>query len=462
MPRRNVLRTQARQMIHDVMTFFKNEALEGLQYDIKAAQRRTAAATGVSLRTVQSIARAASVPGASLHEVFRTPGKKRAGRKKVTAINSSQRGVIKRCIHNFHNTENELPTVNRLSRKLKQTLNFQGSSSSLRRILKELGFKWRRTEDKRQVLIEHSHIRLKRIEYLQALTLYREEGRPVVFVDASFLETQTKSDDAKGPNKNRNRDRVVIVHAATDEGFLPKTLLMFKSGWKNDDNRYYDKWLRTKLMPNLAENAVVVVGKNPYFYKLEEALPTSTSKRSEMETWLIEKRIPFNPGTLKPQLYKTVCAYKDCFKKYKIDGILAEKNHPVLRFPAYHPELNPLEMAWTAIKSYVDEKHGAKNVETVKKVVQHKVNAMAEEFRAICQQIKNTEIKYRQNDVVIDQLTDEVTVHVSDNESDCETDDSTSSAEQDDDSSSDEELVPKDEAVYMQYDVCPDAIIITS
>ncbi|KOB70672.1 putative dde superfamily endonuclease [Operophtera brumata] len=462
MPRRNiVLRSQARQMVHDVLTYMKNEAQEGLQFDIKAAQKRTAAATGVSIRTVQSIARAANVPGASMHEVFRTPGKKRTGRKKVTAMDSFQQGVIKRCIHKFHSTENELPTVDRLLRKLKQKVNFQGSSSSLRRILKELGFKWRRTEDKRQVLIEHSHIRLKRIEYLQNITKYREEGRPVVFTDASYVDTQTKSDEtSKGPKKNRKGDRVIIVHAVTESGFLPNTLLMFKAGTKTDDNRHYDKWFRTKLIPNLPENTVVVVGKAPYFNKLEETVPSSTSKRFEMETWLFEKGIPFNPNTLKPQLYKIVCAYKDCFKKYKIDSVLSEKNHPVIRFPSFHLDLNPLEMAWTAIKGYVAEKNGAKTIVTVKQVVQQKVKAMNEEFSAFCRQIKDIEEEYIQNDMVIDQLTDDVTVHVSDNESDDQTDeDSGSDDEQNDDSSSDEELVSKKEAVFIQCNVSPEAIL---
>lgn len=452
MPSRNVVRSQARQMIHDVMTFMKKEALEGLQYDIKAAQKRTAAATGVSLRFVQSIARAANAPGASLHEVFRTPGRKRTGKKKVTALDSGQRGIIKRCIHNFHLTERGLPTVDRLTRKLKHLVNFQGSTTSLRRILKQLGFKWRRIEDKRQVLIEHSHIRLKRIEYLQVITPLRDEGRPVVYADASFVETQTKSaDGTSGPWKH-TKDRVVFIHAATDKGFLPNTLLIFKATTRTDDSKQFERWLRSQLIPSLPKNAVVVVGKAPCFNKLEEAVPTSTSKRCEMETWLSEKGIPFNPDTLKLQLYKTICAYKDCYKKFKIDKVLAEKNHPVVRFPDYHPELNPLEMAWHEIKNYVTQNNRAKNVESVKAAVNHTVTQMREEFMTICKEIKTIEKEYNQNDLVIDQLTDEVTVHVSDNESDFDSDDSGSDAAQDEDSSSEEE------SVFIECDVSSEEI----
>lgn len=172
-------------MIHDVLTFMKNEAKEGLQFDLKAAQKRTSAATGVSIRTIQTIARNAST-GANLHQAFRTPGKRRTGKKKVTGLDASTQGVIKRTIHKFHITEKELPSLDKLLKKLKQNINFQGSTSSLRRVLHEMGFKWRRTEDKRQVLLEHSHIRLKRIEYLQHMAGYRAEGRPVVFTDVTY------------------------------------------------------------------------------------------------------------------------------------------------------------------------------------------------------------------------------------------------------------------------------------
>ncbi|KOB70671.1 Uncharacterized protein OBRU01_14843 [Operophtera brumata] len=456
MPRRNVLRSQARQMVHDVLTFMKNEAQEGLQFDLKAVQKRTAAATGISERTVRRIAVVANVPGASMHEVFRTPGKKRAGKKKVTAISSSNLGVIKRCIHNFHNTEKELPTVKLLLRKLKQEVNFQGQDSSMRRILNDLGFKWKKTEDNRKVLIEHANIRQKRIEYLQAITKYRAEGRPAVFVDASYVDTtRTTEGTAKGSKKG---ERVMIVHAASDAGFLPNALLMFKAGTKSDDNKNYDKWLRTQLIPNLPENAVVVVSKAPYFNKSEDAAPTSTSKRFIMESWLLEKGIPYYSTMLKPQLYKLICTYKCGFKQYKIDGILNENNHPVMRLPPYHPDLNPLEMVWAALKDYVAGKT-ARSVEAAKQLVHQKIIEINDEVSVLCKKTKSTEEEYSQSDVVIDTLTDEITIHVSDNESDDETDeDSGSEDEPNDDSSSDEEVTSK-EAEFMEVNISPEAIL---
>lgn len=37
-------------------------------------------------------------------------------------------------------------------------------------------------------------------------------------------------------------------------------------------------------------------------------------------------------------------------KNYKIDEILKENGHIVLRLPPYHPELNPIELEWRYVK----------------------------------------------------------------------------------------------------------------
>ncbi|CAB3240711.1 unnamed protein product [Arctia plantaginis] len=152
--------------------------------DIDKVYLRVANATGVSQRTVQRIATEGNISG--LLSVFRTPGKKRSRSKPITDIDHFNQGVIKRCIHNFHKTEKEMPTINKLLAKLKRDINFRGAKTSLKTIVKNLGFKWRKTETNRMVPIEKTEIRLKRILYLKAMKKYRDEGRPIVFPDESY------------------------------------------------------------------------------------------------------------------------------------------------------------------------------------------------------------------------------------------------------------------------------------
>jgi transposase len=46
----------------------------------------------------------------------------------------------------------------------------------------------------------------------------------------------------------------------------------------------------------------------------------------------------------KPELYSVIKVRKPRFKTFKIDALLAEHGHSVLRLPPYHPDFNPNEM----------------------------------------------------------------------------------------------------------------------
>ncbi|CAH1381646.1 unnamed protein product, partial [Tenebrio molitor] len=66
---------------------------------------------------------------------------------------------------------------------------FSGSESTLLRLIKELGFKWHKTEDNRKVLMESYDIRLLRIKYLKQILKYRDEGRLIFYTDESYVHT---------------------------------------------------------------------------------------------------------------------------------------------------------------------------------------------------------------------------------------------------------------------------------
>ncbi|CAK1591467.1 unnamed protein product, partial [Parnassius mnemosyne] len=392
-------------MVYNVVQFMKKESEDGVQIPLKLVQKRAAAATGVSLRTVQRIA--ATANESEMLAVFRTPGKKRKGVKRVTNIDSFDQGVIKRCVHNFHVTEKELPTLKQLQRKLKDDINFNGSVTSLGRILKQLGFQWKNTQNERKVLIEQSNIRLQRIEYLHSITKYRSEGRPIIYTDESYVDSSHSMSKAWGDGsqmgvkkKISKGQKVVIVHAGSEVGFVPNALLMFKAGTKtgdyHDNMNYenYEKWIKNQLVPNLPANSVVVVD-NAYHNKQEDPAPTSNSRKADMQSWLREKNIEFEETMLKPQLYKLIAKNKERFKKFNIDKILKENNHLVLRLPPYHPDLNPIEMAWAAIKQYVAKKNVNRNVNSVMELVQQKVNEMGEnEWGALCRKVIKIEEEY--------------------------------------------------------------------
>ncbi|XP_072940847.1 uncharacterized protein [Epargyreus clarus] len=436
MPKRNaVLHRQTRKMIYNVSRFMQTEADGGIKININHVQKRVAAATGVSTRTVRRIN--AEANNAELLVVFRTPGKKRSG-KKNTNINSFDESAIKRCVHNFHNTEKKLPTVGSLLRKLQDEFNFQGSPTSLRRILKRLGFQWKKTADNRKIVIEQSNIRLKRIEFLLQIARYRGEGRPIIYTDESYVESPQLGPKEGIKKKKSKGQRVIIVHAGSRAGFVPNALLLFKAGTKSGDYQdkmnfqNYEKWLKTQLIPNLPPRSVVVVDNASYHNKKEDHCPASNGLKSDMQAWLREKGISFSPEMLKPQLYKLILLNKEKNIKFNMDHMLEEYGHTVLRLPPYHSDLNPIEMAWLAIKGYVANKNINWNINKVMDLIREKCDMMGEpEWMELCAKVESIEDEYRTSDHVIDALTDEIIIRVSENESESETEEETESSEDD-------------------------------
>jgi transposase len=421
------LNDQAREIIYYVHCFMKNEAENGVS-NLKQVQKRTAKATNTCVATVRRIVREGERNGE-----FKTPGKKRPREKPMTDLDNFDQGVIKRCILNFYSTEQVLPTVEKLRQKLQNDINYQGSEGSLRRIIKKLGFKWQRTENNKLMLVEVSNIRSNRIDYLQMVTQYRQEGRPIVYTDETFIvlsHTTTKiwSDGtAKGIKKPVSKaKRVAIFHAGSDAGLISNALLTAEADvdtGKCHDDMNFEKWLRTRLVPNLPNNSVVVVNVALLNNKQSEPVPVSTN-RSEMQAWLTAKDISYTEDMINSQLYSLIRAHVDQSKKFNIYNILAEHNHDILWLPSFQPDLNPIEMAGAAIKGYVTSQNVDWSFKDMTFLVKEKVDLMtASHWSDLCQKVKHIEQEYKKSDLVFDKMTQEFAICTDDEDSESEEDD---------------------------------------
>ena len=185
--------------------------------------------------------------------------------------------VVRRTVNDYYIVEKERPTLKKIHEKLKQSIEFKGSQSTLRTILKRMGFRWKKTKNNRQILMENHDIRAKRLQYLREIKKYRNEGRSIIYMDETYIHSSHTSsygwsdDTIQGLLSPMSKGkRLIIVHAGGEQGFVPNAYIRFKShqttGDYHSDMNYanYEKWLKERLIPNLPQNSVIVIDNAPY------------------------------------------------------------------------------------------------------------------------------------------------------------------------------------------------------
>jgi transposase len=201
------------------------------------------------------------------------------------------------------------------------------------------------------------------------------------------------------------------VHAGSSNGFIPNALLKFKSGTKSGDYHHeinfdnYERWLKTKLIPNLPPNSVLLVDNAAYHNVQLNPAPTSSSRKSAMIDWLSHRGIPFIDRMCKPELHSLIKFRKLRFKTFKIDALLAEHGHSTLRLPPYHPDRNPIELIWASIKEYVARKNVSFRLDDAIKLTEENFNiVLKEEWSSRCSNARQCEQNYLRLEPIIDNI----------------------------------------------------------
>jgi hypothetical protein len=174
--------------------FMKKEALEAkgqvskhYRKQLLKVQKRVQEATKVSERTIGRI-----LGEQKKNEAQGTPlsshGKTHKVPKRMADIDDFDKCIIRLTIHEFYVQEKMSPTISELFPKLRDRINFNGGSTSLRNIVKELGFLRKKTRNNRVVLIEKHDLRCMRVSYLTALNKYRED-HPIVYEDETYVHS---------------------------------------------------------------------------------------------------------------------------------------------------------------------------------------------------------------------------------------------------------------------------------
>ncbi|KAJ3654370.1 hypothetical protein Zmor_013562 [Zophobas morio] len=302
-----------------------------------------------------------------------------------------------------------------------------------------MGFRWKKTSDNRKALVESYDIRLKRIEFVRKITQYRQEGRTIVYEDETYIHsshTQSKDwvDDKNLSLKKpiSKGQRLIIVHAGYESGFIENGLLIFKSESKSGDyhndmnSANFEKWIRNQLLPNLPPRSVLVLDNASYHNVRNTKDPISASRKADMIAFLRQNKIPHNPQETKPELYNLVKLYKTKSPDYRFDKLLKEHGHDILRLPPYSPEFNPIENIWGVVKNWVATNNTTFKLNDVERLVRKKIAELSPEiWRKTCEKVLKIETDFIQKQHVFDAALESLsfTVHTGSLDEDCDSSD---------------------------------------
>ncbi|XP_042901192.2 uncharacterized protein [Parasteatoda tepidariorum] len=273
-----ILKSQARKVVHNVFEFFANEAKEkALKLPLHQPSDRACLATGVSDFTLRKIKREVSCLGEE--GVLRTPGKNRKKKSGGLAhLDDFDKCVIRQTIQEFYIRGKKVPSLRKLIPVLRERINFEFEKDSLRKVLYSLNFRWKRCTPQRKLLIERPNIVFWRNKFLREIREHRRMQRQLVYLDETWVDSnltfqkcwQDENNNIGAISNVSSKNRLIVVHAGTSSGFIPGALLAYKASSQSGDYHgqmnfeNFRKWLIEKLLPNLQPNSVVVMDNAPY------------------------------------------------------------------------------------------------------------------------------------------------------------------------------------------------------
>jgi len=430
---RRVSHSDEKRIIYKVIQFCDEEKEKGLVIPLQRATARAAKAVGKSECTIKNIRRDFKNANKIGAKVI-TPRKIRAPRKRIS-FDEFDKCVVRRKFLEFYEQKKEIPTLRKLFVYVKRELHFQGERETFRKIVKDLGFRFKKCKDKRQILTEREDIVARRAQYLRALRA-NEMGpkKPLVYTDETWIHTHYtlkkcwQHDDFPGVLVNSSTgQRAIVVHAGDAMGFVEGAELIYDSRSKSQDfhddmnSTNYRRWLEEKLIPNLPAGSIVVIDNAPYHTVQENKSPTTSSRKSDIIDWLTRNNIQFDSGLTRNELLRIVKQSKPK-PIYTVDRILRERGFQVLRLPPYSCDLNPIELIWNLLKQKIAA-HNVSSVplSTLKEMTRNDIREITQEdWVKACNKVKKIEDDYWRRDALMEEAIDNLIINVGFDSSDDE------------------------------------------
>lgn len=382
--------------------------------------------SGIGQRTIQTTLSEYKKQG-----TVSSPNKKKTRPTILQKIDDFDKNVIRQKIHNFWRNR-EVPTIEKILTSINEDEKLPNMKrTSFQKVLKDLQFEYVK-KGRNSVLLEREDLITWRRNYLDKIRHYRTQNRPIYFLDETWInagETHSRtcvattvksSRDAflRGPTTGQKEPsgkgkRLIVLHIGSTDGFVPGGLLCIES--KTNSTNYDDEingdtfynWF-VQILPMLKENAVIVMDNTSYHSVKKCKIPTMSSKKQEMIDWIESKGEIVTYPIVKNDLIKKIRKLKKQYDKYVIDEYAKDNNKLVLRLPPYHCELNPIELAWASVKSYVRTHNNTFKLNDVLELLKKGVEQVTPDmWTNFIGHVINEEEKFWNIDHLTDEIMDE-------------------------------------------------------
>lgn len=366
-----------KEMVVRVKHYFDKEkefVLQNQELDVNNSVSRTALATNLSQVTVWRI-----MAEYNRNHTFAPLAKKGS---RPYAVNENVKTICQDTIrsHNIHREHIS-------SRLLVGILNDEYGVVVARETLRRCLYQWHILHgfvQRHNALRERDYVVKARRAYLIKKKILNASGRTLVYLDETFInknhsgadvswycsdwKNNPRLDRSFGPYINKpagKGERFIILNAITKDGWVNNAKLVFQAHRRTgdyhgsmDENNFL-KWFTTQLLPNIPDDAIIIMDNAPYHNMfLEDGVPPLSSKKVVLQQWLHENNIVFYHDFIRPQLVDLINQNRPS-KVFKLDHILKvdplykDRNIEILRTPQYHPELQPIEKCWGVMKQYM-------------------------------------------------------------------------------------------------------------
>ncbi|KAH7934522.1 hypothetical protein HPB51_029111 [Rhipicephalus microplus] len=236
------------------------------QLSVRAACRKVSELTGVSERSVFRIK--LDVNSGTLkspkRKRLRLPAmddRAKTGKTRLELHDSFSLAALRRKVHQYF-LRNELPTAAKLAQDVTSDMNMPKMSvRTMQRLLNNIGFSFRKRKRNCE-LLERDDIITWRRRYLRTIRQLRAQKR--------------------------------------EDGFLNSACLLFRAAKRSGDYHTemdgprFEQWFGEQLLPNIKPCSVIVMDNAPYHSVRLERVPTSSSRKADIQSWLTEKNIAFH------------------------------------------------------------------------------------------------------------------------------------------------------------------------